>query len=604
MLADHIHGCKPAQLSFVLALCLGSTLPATAVTPAVEPLISPSAGGNPFADRPADLTTETRGPRLDAPQPPDTLFGPLFDAVQRAKLYPDQKTFADAVPRQAPAAILAAYRQQYQQAGFDLKRFVEARFDLPAASKGWQPPAGQSLRQHIDGLWPILTRKTVTVRPYDSLLPLPESYVVPGGRFREVYYWDSYFTMLGLAESGQWTLVKNMIDNFAHEIDVYGHIPNGNRSYYLSRSQPPFFSFMVTLLAQHQGGGVYARYLPELKQEYAYWMQGSAQLPPGQASERVVRLDDGSLLNRYWDDRDVPRTESYSEDIATAAKAQGRSAASVYRDLRAGAASGWDFSSRWLGDPNDLSTIRTTALVPVDLNALLHHLETTLAEGSKALDAHQDAAHYTQLAQQRRQAINHYLWNEQDGYYTDYDWQRRQITRPVTAATVFPLWLKIAPQDRAGRVAATVRNLLLKPGGLVTTTVNNGQQWDAPNGWAPLHWVAVQGFGYYGQDALARVIGTRFLANVKQLYQKEHKLVEKYVVEGDGLGGGGGGEYALQDGFGWTNGITLMLLDAYCAGMSGCSPADRPVNPCPDHETDARAPLAGATTSTPAMTQP
>lgn len=138
-----------------------------------------------------------------------------------------------------------------------------------------------------------------------------------------------------------------------------------------------------------------------------------------------------------------------------------------------------------------------------------------------------------------------------------------------------------------------MRDLLLKPGGLVTTTVNNGQQWDAPNGWAPLQWVAVQGFGYYGQDALARAIGTRFLANVEKLYQEEHKLVEKYVVEGDGLGGGGGGEYALQDGFGWTNGVTLMLLDAYCAGMSGCSPADRPVNPSPDHETYARAPPGG-----------
>lgn len=110
---------------------------------------------------------------------------------------------------------------------------------LKQAKAGSQP---ESLRQHIDGLWPILTRKTDTVRPFDSLLPLPESYVVPGGRFREIYYWDSYFTMLGLAESGHWVLEKNMTDNFAHDIETYGHIPNGNRSYYLSHSQPPFFS--------------------------------------------------------------------------------------------------------------------------------------------------------------------------------------------------------------------------------------------------------------------------------------------------------------------------------------------------------------------------
>lgn len=554
MQTPYSRGLRNMLLAAMLALSAGPTASALAApTPAAVGALTPAT----------------------APQPPDILFGPLFDAVQHAKIYPDQKTFADAVPHGDPAAILTQYQQQKSQAGFDLKRFADAHFTLPAEGKPYQPPAGQTLRQHIDGLWPILTRKTASVQPYDSLLPLPQSYVVPGGRFREVYYWDSYFTMLGLAESGNWELVKNMTDNFAHEIDTYGHIPNGNRSYYLSRSQPPFFSFMVELLAAHEGDAVYAHYLPQLKKEYDYWMRGADGLAKGGATERVVRLDDGSLLNRYWDDRDVPRTESYMEDITTAAKAKNRPAAEVYRDLRAGAASGWDFSSRWLTDPHDLATIHTTDIIPVDLNALLFHLEQTLARASKAAKAPRDASLYTRLADERSQAINRVLWNAQDGYYTDYDWRLKTITRPITAATVFPLFVHIAPREKAVSTAHAVRDQLLKEGGLTTSTVNNGQQWDAPNGWAPLQWVAVRGLHNYGQDALAQSIGSRFLQNVQKLYDAQHKLVEKYVVEGAGLGGGGGGEYALQDGFGWTNGVTLKLLDAYCATTPGCKHHDK-----------------------------
>lgn len=165
------------------------------------------------------------------PQPPDILLGPLFNDVQNAKLFPDQKTFADAVPNSDPLMILADYRMQQNQSGFDLRHFVNVNFTLPKEGEKYVPPEGQSLREHIDGLWPVLTRSTENTEKWDSLLPLPEPYVVPGGRFREVYYWDSYFTMLGLAESGHWDKVADMVANFAHEIDTYGHIPNGNRSY-------------------------------------------------------------------------------------------------------------------------------------------------------------------------------------------------------------------------------------------------------------------------------------------------------------------------------------------------------------------------------------
>ncbi len=134
--------------------------------------------------------------------------------------------------------ILADYRMQKPG---QLRPAPLRRTELHAAERDdtYVPPKGQTLRQHIDGLWPVLTRSTVEVEKWDSLLPLPKPYVVPGGRFREVYYWDSYFTMLGLAESGHWDKVEDMVANFAAEIDAWGHIPNGNRTYYLSRSQPP-----------------------------------------------------------------------------------------------------------------------------------------------------------------------------------------------------------------------------------------------------------------------------------------------------------------------------------------------------------------------------
>ncbi len=176
---------------------------------------------------------------------------------------------------------------------------------------------------------PVLTRSTKNVEKWDSLLPLPESYVVPGGRFREIYYWDSYFTMLGLAESGHWDKVADMVANFGYEIDAWGHIPNGNRTYYLSRSQPPFFAFMVELLAQHEGDDALKEYLPQLQKEYTYWMEGVETLQPGQQNQRVVKLEDGSVLNRYWDDRDTPRPESWVEDIATAKSNPNRPATEI-----------------------------------------------------------------------------------------------------------------------------------------------------------------------------------------------------------------------------------------------------------------------------------
>ncbi|KNC09593.1 trehalase [Klebsiella sp. RIT-PI-d] len=510
-------------------------------------------------------------------QPPDVLLGPLFTDVQSAKLFPDQKTFADAVPKGDPLMILADYRMQRGQRGFDLRRFVDLNFTLPGEGEKYVPPAGQSLRAHIDGLWPVLTRTTDRASKWDSLLPLPESYVVPGGRFREIYYWDSYFTMLGLAESGHWDKIEDMIANFAWEIDTFGHIPNGNRSYYLSRSQPPFFAFMVELLADHNGDEVLKKYLPQLEKEHNYWMDGASSLTAGQGNKRVVKLDDGALLNRYWDERDAPRTESWLDDVTTAKNTPNRPATEVYRDLRAGAASGWDFSSRWMDDPHQLGSLRTTSIVPVDLNSLMFKMEKVLARASKAAGDEAKASQYDAEASARQRAMETWLWNDKQGWYADYDLKTKKVRSQLTAAALFPLYVNAAARDRADKVAAVTASQLLKPGGITTTTVNTGQQWDAPNGWAPLQWVAAEGLQNYGHHKVAMDVTWRFLTNVQHTYDREKKLVEKYDVSSTGTGGGGG-EYPLQDGFGWTNGVTLKMLDRVCPKEKPCDnvPATRP----------------------------
>ncbi|MBJ9293625.1 alpha,alpha-trehalase [Citrobacter werkmanii] len=527
------------------------------------------------------------------PQPPDILLGPLFNDVQTAKLFPDQKTFADAVPNSDPLMILADYRMQKNQSGFDLRHFVGVNFTLPKEGEKYVPPAGQSLREHIDGLWPVLTRSTTEAEKWDSLLPLPEPYVVPGGRFREIYYWDSYFTMLGLAESNHWDKVSDMVANFAYEIDAWGHIPNGNRTYYLSRSQPPFFAFMVELLAQHDGDDALKKYLPQMLKEHTYWMEGVETLQPGQQNKRVVKLDDGTILNRYWDDRDTPRPESWVEDIATAKSNPNRPATEIYRDLRSAAASGWDFSSRWMDNPNQLGTLRTTSIVPVDLNALMYKMEKMIALASKAAGDDAKAAQYDGFADARQKGIEKHLWNDKEGWYADYDLKSHKVRNQLTAAALFPLYVNAAAKDRASKVAAATQAHLLQPGGLATTSVKSGQQWDAPNGWAPLQWVAASGLQNYGQDNVTMDVTWRFLTNVQHTYDREKKLVEKYDVSTTGTGGGGG-EYPLQDGFGWTNGVTLKMLDLICAKEK----------PCDSVPASRTAPAGTASTEPQKQTQP
>jgi alpha,alpha-trehalase len=530
--------------------------------------------------------------RTQDPVTPDLLYGELFRDIQMNRIFPDSKTFVDMVPMRPVSGIMSDYRKikKSPPPDFSLKRFVDENFTVPASQKKEYVTQVKDVREHIKALWPILKRNADAATEGSSLLPLPNPYIVPGGRFREIYYWDSYFTMLGLKESGETALIEDMINNFAYLIDTYGHVPNGNRTYYLSRSQPPFFSLMVELLAEIKGDGVFRKYLPALEKEYAYWMAGSEKITNGTAERRVVRMGDGSVLNRYWDDLDEPRQESYREDVETASKAvdalfafkefkndRDREKAaeiqrrSVFRELRSAAASGWDFSSRWLDDEKKLTTIRTTNFIPVDLNCLIYQLEMTLRTAYlKAAGEKSDTrARYLDLAGQlerkaseRKEAIGKFCWNESKGIYADHDFVGMKVSDRLHMGGMFPLYFQVADRARAGKHQLATFRELLKDGGFMTTSVFAGQQWDAPNGWAPLQWIAILGLEKYGYYEEARTAAERWVNLNRKVFERTGKLTEKYDVVNLDMEGGGG-EYPNQDGFGWTNGVLLALINKF-----------------------------------------
>jgi len=491
-------------------------------------------------------------------------LGLLFEEVQMKNILGDGKTFPDCLPKRSLEEINNAFLSESNSPGFDLTKFIDVNFTLPKAySTGYKSDLSKSPSHHIEKLWEVLQRKPD--EEGGSLLPLPHPYIVPGGRFREIYYWDSYFTMLGLRVSKRVDLIQNMVSNFEYLIDKVGYIPNGNRTYFLGRSQPPFYSLMVKLLSEEMRkinkdneSDPLIRHLPFLEKEYQFWMKGSDRLKPDQPSQyRVVLMSDGSILNRYWDENNSPRPEAFKEDVELSHESNQKPEV-LFRNLRAAAESGWDFSSRWFKDGKSFGSIQTTDIIPVDLNCLLFHLEQVLAEAYQRSGNNIKSTGYLQLANQRRSAIIKYCWSEQREFFFDFDFVENMQKDKYTLAAAFPLFFEIASPPQALSVEKIVLRDFLRAGGVTTTLVFSGQQWDAPNGWAPLQWVTYKGLINYGLDQSARQLKSNWINANTKVYLKSGKMTEKYDVWSE-EGEASGGEYPNQDGFGWTNGVYLAL---------------------------------------------
>jgi len=445
---------------------------------------------------------------------------------------------------------------------------------------GYNAGPNTTIDEHISSMWDVLRRPGNS-----SEIHVANDVFIPGERFTENYYWDNLEVMRGLAVEGRWQDIRGMVHNYADLIETFGYIPNGTRGYFLGRSQPPVFAEMVELLAEHDGDEALVRFLPAMQREHDFWMAGAEDLDPGaeepQEYRRVVRLPDGKggsmLVNRFYSDATGPRLELICKDEATIALAQqilGADPEQVALDLRAACESGWDFSSRWLADRRNLYSICTTSIIPVDLNCNLLKLEQTIAQALEIRAASrfgkhrradlEQAAAFSQRADDRAVAIQSLCWDEAAGFFFDYNFKPRQAdeqpghTGVWSLAGVYPLDMGIATPGQAQRVLGHITDKFLQPGGCMATLEDTDQQWDGRNGWAPLQYRVARAAWRNHGSTLAIEVRNRFMRACQEVFSLQRKLVEKVDVMHVG-NMGDEGEYACQSGFGWTNGVYRAL---------------------------------------------
>ncbi|PSC74959.1 putative trehalase [Micractinium conductrix] len=498
-----------------------------------------------------------------------------------------------------PADVAAAFEQLDRRDNVTLQHFCN-RWLLPAGSDllpaaapglaagpppGWLPQVqnaeARTWAEALFSLWGALCRQAtpdVAAHPERHSLLQPAAqgrpFVVPGARFREQYYWDTFWSLRGLLVCGLHDLAKDVLCTMLAAVEQFGFTPNGLRSYYLNRSQPPLLS--QTVAAVHASApdlALLARALAALQREHAYWT----------SSPKAVELQgpDGRThrLSRYWAATDQPRPEAYREDVATAAGLDGAAAAALWRELASAAESGWDFSSRWLDDGVSLRSCRTTRVVPADLNALLYQMECNIASFAAELGEDEVAARFRAAAAARLQAIDALLWDERGGQWRDLvlaadasggstgssSFEQSSV---VVASNWVPLYCGCAPAGTARAAAALAglrRSNLLAAAGVAVTLRETGQQWDWPNSWPPLTCMLLEGCASYcGQEGkqLAAALADQYLRSAYAAWAACGRMFEKFDAQQAGAPGGGG-EYQCVDGFGWTNGVALLLLERY-----------------------------------------
>lgn len=498
---------------------------------------------------------------------------------------------SESAPAKASAEQLRAIQKYIKQSWHTLTR-SSAQLAKAAPDPKFTPMA--------DGRWPVYVSRrenvklieqrlraqmsaedfaTIDIRqlPNDvsqvrqhGLLYLPYPYVVPGGRFNEMYGWDSYFTQVGLVRDNEMVLAKNMVDNFLYQIDHYGKILNANRTYYLSRSQPPFLTQMILNVHRKQPNISWLRStVPAIEKYYRFWTE-EPHLTKETGLSRYYDLGDGpapEVLSGERDDKgrdhydlvkDYYRTHDVKDyDLSQYYdKSKDQLTDLFYKGDRSMRESGFDPSNRF--GPFNIDIIHYDS---VCLNSLLYLMETDTAEILRTLGRAREARVWTARAADRRQRINRLMWDEQDGLYYDYNFARKEVRRYPFVTTFYPLWVGVADKSQAARIVANLHKFE-RPGGLLTSTNVTGSQWDAPFGWAPTEMIAVLGLRRYGYTKEADRIATNFLSMILKEFIQHNTIVEKYDVErresevSEGLKFG----YKTNEiGFGWTNAAFVEL---------------------------------------------
>ncbi len=447
--------------------------------------------------------------------------------------------------------------------------------------------------QDINARWKMLCRKISTDVEENpdlyTLLYLPNPVIVPGGRFREIYYWDSYWIILGLLHSEMFSTVKGMLNNCVHLIREFGLIPNGGRSYYLNRSQPPLFIQMVKEYETATGDKAFVKEIIDgMDTEFEYWHANHIVPVTSATNGRTYSMV------RYCCEHDGPRPESYAEDFDLVREfAHTEDTRQImYWELKTGAESGWDYSSRWYAEGSladkeangetscnhnvpgsgDLQDTRPRQIIPVELNSYFARNARIMAEYHRDLfDDQIKASYYERLADDLTEAVEAVLWDEEDGIWYDYDFVRGQSRKAFTPSNLVPLWsCTMTPERRPVMCQRAVQYTLRQnidsySSGFPTTFTTSGQQWDFPNSWPPLVHLVVHGLERTelpeAKD-LAFTLAEKLVRSAYLNFQDKGHMFEKYSVLSSKTVGGGG-EYEVQLGFGWTNGVVLDFLNLY-----------------------------------------
>uniref|UniRef100_A0ABI8A1J3 Trehalase n=1 Tax=Felis catus TaxID=9685 RepID=A0ABI8A1J3_FELCA len=485
----------------------------------------------------------------------------LLHQVQMAKLYQDDKQFVDMPLSSTPDRVLQHFRELAARHNHSiptplLRAFIQERFQAagrelqPWTPKDWKdscqgPPPPN--RPACSGLHTVGVKPEVLSHPEQfSLLYSEHPFVVSGGRFVEFYYWDSYWVMEGLLLSEMPETVKGMLQNFLDL--VYGHVPNGARVYSLQRSQSPLLTLMM-----HS----YVDNIETLALELDFWTE-----------HRNVSVSSGGksfILSHYSVPYGGPRPESYSKDGEV--RHLGDQEA-LWAELKAGAESGWDFSSRWLvkgPNPNLLSSIRTSKLVPVDLNAFLCQAEELMSDFYSRPGYDLQATKYRNMREQLLAAMKAILWNEENGAWFDYDLENRRKNLEFYPSNLSPLWSGCFSDpgvvDKALKYLEDSQ-ILTYQYGIPTSLQKTGQQWDFPNAWAPLQDLVIRGLAKcpspHSQE-VAFQLAQNWIRTNFEVYSRKSAMYEKYDISN----GGQPGPFLSPEGFGWTSGVVLMLLDRY-----------------------------------------